>query len=400
MNSENIAKQKQNLLSAIRVVKAAMGCVNSKAKLLIRRPRRGRAAQRKREGYHHAIASNSSNQNPNPNRAPNIAIVEAAEAAPAQDNETLDFSKELLQASDWSTSTAGRKTPKTPIETPQGEPETINTWELMVGLEDDKDDVSHLQLKREPESESDSAAFSKPIWLQLTESESILADLDPEIASTFRRALQQLGPPDISRLRSAEADRAGPTRTTVQERVRAFQQKIDRGSKKRLLNRSNMPRGLHEKVDIVIYFTSLRGVRKTYEDCCHVRVIFRGYGVRVDEKDVSMDTGFRDELSELLGGGPQSVGGLPRVFVKERYVGGVGEVKHLHESGELEQVLEGCARLEEGGGVACGGCGDVKFVVCSICNGSSKLFEEDGDGFVNCPDCNENGLVRCPICCF
>lgn len=122
--------------------------------------------------------------------------------------------------------------------------------------------------------------------------------------------------------------------------------------------------------------------------------------MRVDEKDVSMDTGFRDELSELLGGGPQSFGGLPRVFVKERYVGGVEEVKHLHESGELEQVLEGCERLEEGGGVACVGCGDVKFVVCSICNGSSKLFEEDGDGFVNCPDCNENGLVRCPICCF
>ena len=30
---------------------------------------------------------------------------------------------------------------------------------------------------------------------------------------------------------------------------------------------------------IVIYFTSLRGIRKTYEDCCSVRMIFRGFRV-------------------------------------------------------------------------------------------------------------------------
>jgi len=172
------------------------------------------------------------------------------------------------------------------------------------------------------------------------------------------------------------------------------------------------------KHKVVVYFTSLRGIRKTYEDCCDVRMILRSMGARVDERDVSMDSGFKQELKELLGEGFNG-GRLPRVFVGETYIGGAEEIRRLHEDGELEKVLEGCEKMEEGGGGVggesgvsgggggcCEGCGEVRFVPCERCSGSCKIYYEEGEeeeeeegGFQRCPDCNENGLIRCPICC-
>lgn len=164
---------------------------------------------------------------------------------------------------------------------------------------------------------------------------------------------------------------------------------------------------------IVVYFTSLRGVRKTYEDCCEVRMILKSMGIRVDERDVSMDSGFKQELKELLGEGLNG-GGLPRVFVGEKYIGGAEEIRRLHEDGELEKMVEGCEKVEEeggggeggGSGGCCEACGDVRFVPCETCCGSCKIYCEEGEqeeeeegGFQRCPDCNENGLIRCPICC-
>ncbi|CAN1248620.1 Uncharacterized protein At3g28850 [Linum perenne] len=180
-----------------------------------------------------------------------------------------------------------------------------------------------------------------------------------------------------------------------------------------------------EKDRVIVYFTSLRGVRKTYEDSCHVRVILKGLGVRVDERDVSMHSGFKEELRQLLGGGGFS---LPRVFIGNKYIGGADEIRQMHEEGTLEKAVGGCEKADddggEGGGV-CEACGDVRFVPCETCSGSCKIYyeeeeeeeeeeedeDEDGEeveegnqvvdyGFQRCPDCNENGLIRCPICCF
>ncbi|KAK8926328.1 hypothetical protein KSP39_PZI018533 [Platanthera zijinensis] len=143
---------------------------------------------------------------------------------------------------------------------------------------------------------------------------------------------------------------------------------------------------------IVVYCTSLRVVRKTFEDCRTVRSILRGFRVAVDERDLTMDSAFLTELRGLLGRRQLS---LPRVFIGGRYIGGAEEIRQLHESGELKGCIEGAPAASE---TACEACGGVRFLLCSSCNGSHKRYTEKG-GFRTCGSCNENGLVRCPDCC-
>uniref|UniRef100_A0A5B6ZVV0 Glutaredoxin domain-containing protein n=1 Tax=Davidia involucrata TaxID=16924 RepID=A0A5B6ZVV0_DAVIN len=302
-----------------------------------------------------------------------------------------EFSMGLIEAKTWSNmidEKIPKIVPKTPIRTPPGEPETINAWELMEGLEDTSPHrpPHHLHsfsfhvapnsihsLFDSPKSklEENGNASPKPFWLDNdsisnlnSKATYIISEFDSDVISRFRKAL-------------------GEEEMDVKCR----------------------PGG---KDKVVLYFTSLRGVRKTYEDCCHVRVILQGLGVRVDERDVSMHSVFKEELKELLGDGFNG-GGLPRVFVGKKYIGGAEEVGRMHEEGQLEKVLEGCEMVDDGGGGGGGGvceaCGDIRFVPCETCSGSCKIYYE-GDydeeceyGFQRCPDCNENGIIRCPICC-
>ncbi|XP_058075081.1 uncharacterized protein At5g39865 [Magnolia sinica] len=143
---------------------------------------------------------------------------------------------------------------------------------------------------------------------------------------------------------------------------------------------------------IVVYFTSLRVVRSTFEDCRTVRTILRGFRVSIDERDLSMDVAFLDELKGILGNRNLT---LPRVFIGGRYIGGAEEILQLHESGELKKIVEGFPKAEIG---VCDGCGGFRFLLCGSCSGSHKCFSEKG-GFRSCSVCNENGLVRCPECC-
>ncbi|XP_057458072.1 uncharacterized protein At5g39865-like [Lotus japonicus] len=145
---------------------------------------------------------------------------------------------------------------------------------------------------------------------------------------------------------------------------------------------------------IVVYLTSLRGIRRTYEDCSAVRMILKGFRVWVDERDVSMDCAYRKELQSVMG--EQNVA-LPQVFVRGKYIGGAEVIKHLFESGELRRVLEGFPKVKPG--FVCEGCGDARFVPCENCSGSRKVFDEDEGLLKRCLECNENGLVRCPGCC-
>ncbi|KAI4305337.1 hypothetical protein L6164_028709 [Bauhinia variegata] len=142
---------------------------------------------------------------------------------------------------------------------------------------------------------------------------------------------------------------------------------------------------------IVVFFTSLRVVRSTFEDCRAVRSILRGFRVSVDERDLSMDSRFMSELREILG---QRKLTLPRVFIGGRYIGGAEEVRQLNETGELKKLVEGLSAADLS---ACDVCGGHKFILCNDCDGSRKLYTEKA-GFKVCTVCNENGLIRCPSC--
>ncbi|XP_054816086.1 uncharacterized protein At5g39865-like [Prosopis cineraria] len=145
---------------------------------------------------------------------------------------------------------------------------------------------------------------------------------------------------------------------------------------------------------IVLYFTSLRGIRRTFEDCYVVRNIFRGCRVWVDERDVSMDSAYRKELQSVLG--EKKIVSLPQVFIGGKYMGGAEVIKYLFEVGELAKILEGFPKRKPG--FVCDGCGDVRFVPCVNCSGSRKIFDEDEGLLKKCLVCNENGLIRCPDC--
>ncbi|KAJ9685402.1 hypothetical protein PVL29_017440 [Vitis rotundifolia] len=145
---------------------------------------------------------------------------------------------------------------------------------------------------------------------------------------------------------------------------------------------------------IVVYFTSLRGIRRTYEDCYAVRMIFRAFRVWVDERDISMDSAYRKELQCVLGEKNVS---LPQVFIRGKYMGGADVVKQLYETGELAKILEGFPVRAPGH--VCESCGDVRFIPCMDCSGSRKVFDEDEGLLKRCLECNENGLIRCPDCC-
>lgn len=144
---------------------------------------------------------------------------------------------------------------------------------------------------------------------------------------------------------------------------------------------------------VVLYFTSLRAVRPTFEDCSDVRAILRGLRVAVDERDVSMDAAYLAELRALM---RRDRPPLPQLFVGGRLLGDADEVRLLHESGELRRVVAGALQAAP---TTCASCGGSRFAPCDACGGSHRRFSEKTGGFRVCTACNENGLVRCAACC-
>lgn len=192
-----------------------------------------------------------------------------------------------------------------------------------------------------------------------------------------------------------------PTRPSIYHRSRSVKSLL------RTLSHPALPQNevAHEETDpeirirgaektVVVYFTSLRVVRRTFEDCSAVRSILRAFRVSIDERDLSMDSRFMDELQKILGLSEKSKLTLPRVFIGGRYIGGAEEVCRLHESGELKKHLEGLAPAEPG---TCEECGGYSFILCQECSGSHKRYSGKA-GFRSCTSCNENGLIRCPSC--
>ncbi|KAM3208950.1 hypothetical protein ACQJBY_063560 [Aegilops geniculata] len=386
--------------------------------------------------------------------------------------------------------------PRTPTKTPARDPEEINVWELMDGLDDDDADEEEYDDCLDGQVPS---ACGSP-------------EFDPDVLSAFREALAELSPPppednvasdggavvkeeeieefddvasnggavvkkeEIQAFADVESDAGAVVKKeeievfadvasdggavvkkeeiqvfadvasdggaivkkeeiqvladvasddgavvkkeeiqvfagVVRARLDVLQGRIDSRSQK---NPPPPPPPPESARRVVVYLTSLRGIRQTYEDCWAASTILSSYGVHVDERDLSMHAGYKEELRDALSAGAPATGTslLPQVFVDGWHLGGAEEVRRMHESGELAEALEACEPApgaagggKEGpGGFAaepCGGCGGARFVPCDVCSGSCKVFVEDEDGagaFRRCPDCNENGLLRCPIC--
>jgi glutaredoxin domain-containing cysteine-rich protein 1 len=145
---------------------------------------------------------------------------------------------------------------------------------------------------------------------------------------------------------------------------------------------------------VILYTTSLRSIRKTFEDCHAIRFLLESFKVIFHEKDVSLHLEFREELWRIMGDRVIP----PRLFIKGRYIGGADEVTGLHEQGKLKNLLAGIPLNLSN--CPCTGCGNIRFIVCSDCNGSRKVFADDqnDETYIRCPECNENGLVKCLIC--
>ncbi|MCL7042889.1 hypothetical protein MKW94_018058 [Papaver nudicaule] len=246
-----------------------------------------------------------------------------------------------------------------------------NVMKLCSAFEEAK--ISRQNSRKENEK------LARPLWKHLTE-ESLLADMDPNVATSFRRAVssRQLG--------SSKSMVIKPNTTTTSS---SSSSSLSRFSP--FLDEKVRLKGAEDR--IVLYYTSLRGIRRTFEDCYTVRSIFKGFRVSVDERDISMDSAYRKELQIALG---EKTVSLPRVFIKGKYLGGVEEIKQLHEVGDLVKLLEGIPAKDPN--LVCS-CGDLRFLPCSNCKGSRKIFSEDEEQLRRCPDCNENGLIRCPDCC-
>ncbi|RAL47110.1 hypothetical protein DM860_014004 [Cuscuta australis] len=370
-----------------------MGCATSKQTLCAKcnapcSPVRRRNSTHGGE-FHHAVALTSSTigslklDSPNPNQ---VRLINRSGC----DDKGLG----LVESKAWSemiNQKIERVVPKTPIRTPPGEPETINAWELMEGLE------------------GGGVISPNPSFVR-----SFSFDLSPNLCSFH--CDDRPTPKGTSSETSNEwkeftlKDKETPSETSSEWKELTHK---DKETSQEANNEEPM------KKRVVVYFTSLRGVRKTYEDCCNVRAILKGLGVKSDERDLSMDSGFKEELKELLGDGYIRSGCLPSVFVGRKCLGGAEEIRRMHENGQLEMAIQGCERVvvdgyscksnsnsnsNSNGGDPCETCGDIRFVPCETCSGSCKIYREEeegevGFGFQRCPDCNENGLIRCPICC-
>ncbi|XP_010543206.1 PREDICTED: uncharacterized protein LOC104816194 [Tarenaya hassleriana] len=143
---------------------------------------------------------------------------------------------------------------------------------------------------------------------------------------------------------------------------------------------------------VVLYTTTLRGIRNTFDDCNKVRFLLDSFRVSYYERDVSMHREYREDLRRIMAA--ETATELPVLFVKGECVGGAHRVLGLHEQGKLRALFDG---VPAAGAGRCRRCDGVRFLMCDGCRGSRKIVGDDGKR-VECSICNENGLIVCPSC--
>ncbi|KAF8079427.1 hypothetical protein N665_1028s0010 [Sinapis alba] len=285
--------------------------------------------------------------------------------------------------------------------TQRDDPEIINTWELMEDLED--------SMKISPKSRG---IFGKS-WK--TPVKSIVESPKRNGSSSKRFRGKENRGVSPNQKKTLETPKRGVMRLSfpllkseeeplvVTQRRKSFSPMFDPdlvasyerellSQEKEQIKMVKCPPGGENSV--VIYVTTLRGIRKTFEDCNAVRSILDSHEVRYLERDVSMHSVFKEEIRGIMGTKQVRV---PAVFVKGRMIGSVEEVMRLEEEGKLGILLDSMPKARLSG--CCCGCGGMRFVMCGVCNGSCKVMDgEKKNTTVKCLVCNENGLVLCPIC--
>ncbi|KAI3687416.1 hypothetical protein L1987_81112 [Smallanthus sonchifolius] len=304
---------------------------------------------------------------------------------------------------------------------PEPSPEVINSWELMAGLDSNTESFRLYQQPSKIFHESSNLDPTNPVFQETSNLDhknpvsQETSNPDPKIP-----VFQETSNLDHKNPVFQETSNLDHKNTVFQETSNldhknpVFQENSNLDHKNPIFLKSTTPKkfSLDEfenlcppkgENKVVMYTTTLRGVRRTFEACNTVRTVLEGYGVFVCERDISMDSGFREELRELMKGKDSIELVPPRVFVNGRYIGGVDVVMRTMEDGSLDQLLEGLPKSKRE--YVCEGCGGVRFLPCFRCNGSCKMVEWKGEGggrrkrvVVRCGDCNENGLVHCPIC--
>ncbi|KAM7270094.1 hypothetical protein ACFE04_029308 [Oxalis oulophora] len=321
---------------------------------------------------------------------------------------------------------------------PREDPEIINTWELMEDLEEGmpvitnrKSPKSSLFLRgfgdvdgRSPLKFLNQIASPRKVKKSSGKENKNISPKPPftpgnrSVQTPSKAVLRLSFPVKSTKLENLDCDSAKSSRRMSfspmfdPKLVAAYEKEISEEKEqiKRVIlpspngkfirDSESMLRNYEEKCPIggdnavVIYTTTLRGIRKTFEDCNTVRSIVESHLIRVLERDISMDSGFKEELRGLMGTKEVKV---PVLFVKGRFIGGVDEVVKLEEEGKLGVLFRGIP-VAVGGG--CKGCGGVRFVMCRMCNGSCKVLGEEKKKMVKCDECNENGLIQCPVCCL
>ncbi|KAG6394374.1 hypothetical protein SASPL_144958 [Salvia splendens] len=308
--------------------------------------------------------------------------------------------------------------------------EIINSWELMEGLEEEiaiavqskkspksklfRDSMSPMKFLASPRKAKKAAgkenrgirstenspkpilkesnannnhSVKKPspkLWASIKKSDSTQFD-SGVVASSRRRSLGPLFDPEL--VASLEREVSEEEEEMIKNKSNATS-----GNSNALLESytKKCPPGGENAV--VIYTTTLRGIRKTFEECNAARSTIESRNVEVIERDVSMHSAFKEELKVLMGSQEVRV---PLVFVKGRLIGGAEEMVRLDEEGKLGILLEG---IPEAAADGCWRCGGVRFVMCVECSGSCRVVGEDGRKSVKCGKCNENGLIQCPKC--
>ncbi|KAM9849806.1 glutaredoxin domain-containing cysteine-rich protein 1 [Aulostomus maculatus] len=150
---------------------------------------------------------------------------------------------------------------------------------------------------------------------------------------------------------------------------------------------------------IVIYTTSFRVVRTTFERCELVRKIFQNHRVKFVEKNIALDSEYGKELEERCKrvAEPPS---LPVVFIDGHYLGSAEKILDMNESGELQDLLTKIERVQHP--QMCQTCGGFAFIPCPTCHGSKmSVFRNcftDSFKALKCTSCNENGLQPCVSC--